>query len=293
MNILLLGDETGQQYAESMMKFTQNSNYASQLANGLLDVLTNGEHRKVMTQLLETQRQRFDQREIDQSLPDVEKEKSALANVKIDFEGLRSLSDLGLDMEFIDGLEKVTKCQEVQKKLETALNTNSALIEKLHGVQYDRLSQNLPAHLMQAPKAGGEEVELATKITSNLTDMAKNLTPEAIAPATIVRKAIGVGNGECNSKIIVFVVFEFRLFPAVGLDGYSPKTSIFGLPGLKLNRSASSEADADTTAVPMELETDQIVQHTEEANNVESELKANFLEASDHDTNSIDMLLEE
>lgn len=201
----ILGDETGAQYAESIIKYTQSSSYASTLANGLLDALTQGEHSKVMADLLETHHQQYDQRTVEQSLPDVDREKSLYAaDVKVDYDRLRTLADLGIDVSFLDDMMRAEQCYSLQQQLHGKLTENSALIEKLHTVQYDRLSQPQPAYLMNVPKPDAEETGLATQITGILTDMAKVLTPEAVAPLPAVRKAMGVAisGGRNRSEII-------------------------------------------------------------------------------------------
>uniref|UniRef100_A0A1B0DRE2 Uncharacterized protein n=1 Tax=Phlebotomus papatasi TaxID=29031 RepID=A0A1B0DRE2_PHLPP len=191
------GDETGAQYAESILEFTKNSSYASSLANGLLDVLTGGEHRKTLAKLTESHRQRTEKEEVEKSFPDPDPpaKTSELATVKVDFEGLRSLADLGIDVKFLDDIEKTTKNVDNQKKFQNQLNITSTLLEKLHQVQFERLSQALPVHLSQVQQPGSDEVQLATQITSNITEMAKNLPPEAITSPHALRKAMGVSTG--------------------------------------------------------------------------------------------------
>lgn len=191
------GDDTGSDYAKSIMEYTKDSPYASILANGLLDLLTNGEHRKTMATLMENARQRYDQKEIENSMPDTEEElKRKYGDIKVDFEHLRSLTDLGIDTGFIDDLEMQTKMIEFQKKLQSQLESNFSLIEQLHQVQNDRLSAPSPMHLSHIQHPSSDEIQLANQITANISDIAKQLPPGALTTPHALRKAMGLTNGK-------------------------------------------------------------------------------------------------
>lgn len=188
------GDEASVQYADSILEFTQNSHYATGLANSLLDCLTGGEHRKTMATLVESHRQRNEQLEVENMFPDaaVDEDPRRYDNIKIDFDDLKSLSNLGVDIGFVEKMENDLKLIEIQKKLQSQLDVNSTLIERLHQVQYERLSQPLPPHLAHISKPDLNEIQLAAQLTSNLTEMAKQLTPGAIVPPHSLRKAMGI-----------------------------------------------------------------------------------------------------
>lgn len=182
------------------MDFTKDSSYASILAGRLLDYLTNGEHRKTMATICESQYQRYEQSELEKAFPDSktseEAEYEKYKNVKIDFVKLRTLSNLGIDVSFLGEMEQGMKSFNQTKKLQEQLIANLALIEKLHSSQHDRLSQPLPPHLSNVVPAGPEEHLLASQITANLTEIAKKLPPSAISNPHGLRKAMGMSNGE-------------------------------------------------------------------------------------------------
>lgn len=186
------GDENAVQYADSLLEFTQNSSYASGLANSLLDYLTSGEHRKTLATITESHRQRQEKEEIEKIFPDNEENPKKYENVKIDFDNLKSLSDLGLDVSFLDSMEQEVKLFELQKKLQNQLDVNSSLIERLHQAQYDRLSQPLPPHLSHISKPNLDEIQLANQLTTNLAEVAKQLAPAMIAHPQGLRKAMGL-----------------------------------------------------------------------------------------------------
>uniref|UniRef100_T1GWM6 Bromo domain-containing protein n=1 Tax=Megaselia scalaris TaxID=36166 RepID=T1GWM6_MEGSC len=178
------GDEESADYAESIMEFTKDSSYASRLANGLLDLLTQGEHSKTISELYENQVQRAE----------VEEEYEKYKDVKIDFDNLKSLNDLGIDTTFVSAMEKEFKTYEVNKQMTDELKTNHSLLSKLYQTQYDRLSQSLPTHLQQVSQAGSDEHELALRITQNLTEIVKNVNPGDVVDIREVRKAMGMAD---------------------------------------------------------------------------------------------------
>lgn len=197
------GDETGTEYAGSIMEYSRDSSYASTLATGLLDILTNGEHRKTLATLVENQRQRCEQHEIEQSFPPaaVEEDTKKYDDVTVDFDALRTLGDIGVDISFLSGMEQTVRSAELTKKLQEQLLNNSTLIERLQQVQTERLSQPLPQHLAHVAKPSNDEIELAHQLTSNLTEMAKQLPPDSIAAKHALRKAMGISNSTLFSFI--------------------------------------------------------------------------------------------
>lgn len=204
------GDDTGAEYAASIMEFSKDSGYASTLANGLLDILTYGEHRKTMAVLVESQRQQYEQKEIEQTFPQSQDDDKKYENIPIDFDNLRTLTDIGLDTTFLNGLEQNLRTVQLTKKLQEQLQNNSTLIERLQQVQTERLSQPLPQHLAHVARPNSDEIELAVQITSNLTEMAKQLPPESIAAPHALRKAMGMTNGKVlfiNDFQIIFNAF--------------------------------------------------------------------------------------
>lgn len=101
------GDENSINYATSIGRFTNDSPYGNSLANRLLDLLTNGEHSKTMEVLVESEQVKQCQKQVNEMLPDYEKESKRLEDVTIDFNQLKSLKDLGVDTSFLEDFEKV------------------------------------------------------------------------------------------------------------------------------------------------------------------------------------------
>lgn len=189
------GSDDGANYATSITRFSQDSVYGGTLANKLLDLLTHGEHSKTMETLMEAEQVKQNQKEVDKLLPNYQKEAKQLESVTVDFDELKSLREIGVDVKFLKTFEKIYKngeqlngSEDVQAKLD---NTTS-LIEQLHQTQNDRLSAPLPQHLSLIARPNSQEVELANQITSNITNIAKSLAPCAITSAPGVRKALGM-----------------------------------------------------------------------------------------------------
>ncbi|XP_055642002.1 bromodomain-containing protein 7 [Toxorhynchites rutilus septentrionalis] len=247
------GDETGADYAESIMKYTKDSPYAGGIAHSLLDILTNGEHRKTFSTLYESDMQRQETEAVKQTFPEPserEEDCQKYANVPIDFNQLRSLSSLGVDMQFLDDLELQLSAANITNTLQQSLNANSDLIQKLHQIQTDRLSAPLPAHLSYVQRAGENEIELAAQITNNLTHIAKQLPPMAIAPPHGLRKAMGMSN----------VGLEIYQPPPVGI--INPQPNPGATPGQHNDGNPPSNADIiDTTPMDMDLEPETITHH--------------------------------
>jgi len=185
------GDDNGANYANSIGRFTNDSAYGNTLANRLLDLLTNGEHSKTMETLIESENVKQCQRDVDELLPDYQKELKRLEGVSIDFDQLKSLKELGVDTAFLGGFERALK-GPISADLQEKLDINFSLIEQLHQAQHDRLSAPIPQHLSLIQHPNKQEIDLADQITSNLANIAKKFPPCAIASTSGVRKAMGM-----------------------------------------------------------------------------------------------------
>lgn len=264
------GDETGADYAESIMRFSKDSPYAGGIAHSLLDILTNGDHRKTFATLYESDMQRQEKDAVKETFPEPSEQdakRQKLSDVKIDFDSLRSLSSLGLDVEFLDDLELQLEVAQMTNSLQQSLNNNSSLIQKLHQIQTDRLSAPLPAHLSFVKRAGENEIDLAAQITNNLTQIAKQLPPVAIAAPQGLRKAMGLSN----------VGLEMFQTPPVGITN-SQAPGAPPQPNINANSAQNNEADIiDTTPMDMDLEPETITHHHPNPNpsqvDIDSELR--------------------
>ncbi|OWF37379.1 bromodomain-containing protein 7-like [Mizuhopecten yessoensis] len=202
------GDETGVQYARSIMNFTGNSgDYAVAMVDNLLDILTKGEHSKTQ-KLLEEQKS---QQEIPTQENGSEQPTSA------DMSSLRSLSQLGVDVSFLDHYESEPKKDPVQEKLDQT----ASLLNDLQQTQNERLSSRLPPHLSLLPGPSEKEIQLAQKVTKELKELAKSANPRGVVSAQGVRSAMGVNyplTGDTNLMGPMPVVqTEMSKLPSDGL----------------------------------------------------------------------------
>lgn len=60
------------------------------------------------------------------------------SSMEIDMDSLRSLSELGIDVSFLESLEKEAQQRELTKQLQEQLDSNAQMLEHLQQVQTDR-----------------------------------------------------------------------------------------------------------------------------------------------------------
>lgn len=203
------GNESGADYAASIIEFTKNSRSGNALANNLLDCLTDGEHRRTLDVLMNNSRNKFDQQQLEIRYPNppTDNENEKYKNMPIDFNGLRSLGALGVNMEFLGEMEEEYQMFEICRSIQGRLENNSELTEELDRVQNDRLSQHLPVHLEHIPNPNVEEIELADQTTSNLTQIGKELAPHVLTTPHELGQTIGMTNG------IILSIMPIRTTP--------------------------------------------------------------------------------
>lgn len=239
------GDASSAEYAESILQFTKDSNYGTTIANGLLDILTNGEHSKSLDELYNMQLHSYEQREIEkcfeqeeetscqqETTAQIEQEYEKYKNTYVDFKELQSLGELGIDVSFLDGMEAEMKSYELNRRMHEHLSQNLTLIEKLRVAQHDRLSQPLPNHLGLVQPAGQEEIQTAQQLTQQISDLAKKLPPSAIADPYALRKAMGMSYGKSICKYDYFAHLLITSLCLAGLPPPRPVSPRVQLPEL-------------------------------------------------------------
>lgn len=187
------GDETGVQYAESLLNFARDCDFASEMADNLLNLLTDGEHSRAMKTIdsrKKRQENEFIKKPEDKRPKTKKEEPKPLSSpaLDFDFDALKSLADEGIDMSFLDSVEKQFRKDPIQKKLDETTN----LLQDLAKVQTARLSNKPPAHLAHIPGPSNEELQLAAKVTESLTELSKKATPSDVVSATAIHKAMGI-----------------------------------------------------------------------------------------------------
>lgn len=206
-----LGNESSADYAASVVEFTKDSQTGCELANSLLDFLTDGEHQKTLTTLMDNARHKYEKKQLELKYPDPvnnDDDDDKHKEISIDFDNLRSLAQIGVNMDFLGDMEDEYKMLEICKTIQKKLENNSDLLDELNRVQNDRLSQNLPMHLANISHPNDDELDLADQITTNLTEIAKDLPPHAVTTPHALRKAMGLSNG------MIFFSSYFCGFPS-------------------------------------------------------------------------------
>nr|CAG4650083.1 EOG090X04G3 [Sida crystallina] len=187
------GEETGVQYAESILDFVRDCDYALHMADDLLTLMTHGEHltvAKILEDKRRVQQQQHQQLLLQQQL---QQQQNALNEDLINFKSLRSLEDLGIDVSFLDSFEAQLKAEQVAREVnQTYLDETGTLISNLEKVQRERLSKTPPPHLSNIAPPSDLEIQLAEKITEGITLVAKQALPAAVASLPAVRKAMGI-----------------------------------------------------------------------------------------------------
>jgi len=151
------GDEVGVSYAESIKNFSKNCEYANFIVDNLLDILTGAQHSKTNKFIEEQKSIRAEESFVNDSIQD-----------RIDFESLKSLEDDGIDMSFLNGLQR-----HYNELLDVKLDTTASLLDNLRDVQNERLSSVPSSNIGELKQIGESEQTLAGQIQGNLVDMVR------------------------------------------------------------------------------------------------------------------------
>lgn len=189
-------DETGLQYAKSLRHFVADAgDYTIAMVDDLLNVLTSGEHSKVMA-LLEEREEKEKQ----------EKQETETANEQMDATAMetdqpsaadciKSRDELGTGESLLSGFEDEAQqlhLDEADQETEKKLNRTTDLILDLQQTQYERLSEKLPDHLAYVKDPSNDEISLANEVTKQLTELVKQVTPGDVVKLERVRSAMGI-----------------------------------------------------------------------------------------------------
>jgi len=200
-------DPAGVQYAESVLNFSRNCDYAMYVVDHLLDILTGNEHRKTSKYIEEMKNLRKEDELLDNAFKDIpvnSEDKQDASKKDIDFTSLKSLEKDGIDMSFLDTLQKYCDDQNVMGSTDIKtedtkppeglelLQTNAQLIDQLKIVQNERLSGTPPPHFSQLQKPTEKETELAANIQSNLVEMVGQVKPNQVLPEAAIRAVMGI-----------------------------------------------------------------------------------------------------
>ncbi|XP_026234881.1 bromodomain-containing protein 7 isoform X2 [Anabas testudineus] len=169
------GEESSLQGSDSLSEFLAKSDeYVYKLADNLLDAMTNGEHSK---SLKEPEPQVEEQAKMKDDKDDMEvAEPEASSCSRLDFLRRCPAGELsGEALHFQQKLDETTK-----------------LLRDLQEAQKERLSAKQPPNMICLLAPTAKELELAEKVTGNLTDLAGQVAPCDVCSIYGIRKAMGI-----------------------------------------------------------------------------------------------------
>ncbi|XP_045510702.1 bromodomain-containing protein 7-like isoform X2 [Colias croceus] len=135
--------------------------------------------------------------------PTVPKDENDLSKVKIDIDELRTLSELGVDTEFLADIEEEVVAAQHDYGIAPALRHTGELLLRLEREQRDRLSAPPPHHLALCARAAPPERELARLAAACLRAMLQRVPPRHVAPPAALRRAMGVTLAHLDTPMAV------------------------------------------------------------------------------------------
>ena len=188
-----------------------NVDHSTFIADHLLDILTDNEHRRTSNYIEEEKKLK----EMEEKLLGVASSKAQEAEAessitaeepKVDFDSLKSLSDIGIDVSFLESLQKNYEDAPPDTNVDN-LSDTASLLNELKDIQLERLSAILPAHFSQILLPNDHEMALASQIQTNLVEMTQNVRPGDVVPEEALRRMLGISfDGQEHLKNIVKVV---------------------------------------------------------------------------------------
>ncbi|KAF9420242.1 hypothetical protein HW555_003463 [Spodoptera exigua] len=119
-------------------------------------------------------------------------ESHMLYHTLLDIDQLRTLSELGIDVEYLNDIEEEVAASQHDYGIGGALRHTTDLLAKLEKEQRDRLSAPAPWHLSLSARPGAAERELARLVAACLRAMLARVPPRHVAPVPALRAAMGV-----------------------------------------------------------------------------------------------------
>ncbi|CAK8678890.1 unnamed protein product [Clavelina lepadiformis] len=189
------GSETGYMFANSMQEFVSTADKGLlRMVGDLLDTVTHHAHSQAYQDIEAKRRKQSN----DQST----RKSEAIVSTKpsINFDNLRSLKELGIDVSFVDEIEskQVDQQKAAEKQLKTdrsihdSLNKGSVLIKKLEQAQYQRLSQKAPNNEPNLKPPDDKEQQIALELQKTLADLTATTSPRSVLDQSALRQTLGV-----------------------------------------------------------------------------------------------------
>ncbi|XP_016300575.1 bromodomain-containing protein 7-like [Sinocyclocheilus anshuiensis] len=174
------GEDNSQPESESIADYLAKSEeHMSRLADNVLDALTSGEHSR---QLKETE---TDNLTMEEPAEKVDTTDDAVVVVS---EPSRGDGALDLNPDLLPESFDSEEAEHFQKKLDET----TVLLRELQKVQKERLSAKQPPNIICLLAPTAKELQLAEKVTGNLTQLTSQVTPGDVCSVYGIRKAMGI-----------------------------------------------------------------------------------------------------
>ncbi|XP_054893010.1 bromodomain-containing protein 7 isoform X2 [Poeciliopsis prolifica] len=170
------GEESSLQGSDSLSEFLAKSDeYVYKMGDSLLDAMTNGEHSRCLKET-EPPEEPGSRQEKKSGVEVAEDNSSAKLDVPRSAESLDVAEELSGDaLHFQQKLDETTK-----------------LLRNLQEVQRERLSAKQPPNMICLLAPTAKELELAEKVTGNLTELTGQVAPCDVSSVYGIRKAMGI-----------------------------------------------------------------------------------------------------
>ncbi|NXF87238.1 BRD7 protein, partial [Eubucco bourcierii] len=167
----------------------KSQDYPFLMADSLLDVLTKGGHSRALRELetpleeAEGPHERSDARKDVKIMEiDIAARLDAATNDRLT--ALKAVTNFGMPVEEFDSKE----AEIFQRKLDET----TKLLRELQDAQNERLSTKPPPNMICLLSPSYRELHLAERVTSNLKELAQQVTPGDIVSTYGIRKAMGI-----------------------------------------------------------------------------------------------------
>lgn len=171
------GEESSLQGSDSLSEFLAKSDeYVYKMGDRLLDAMTNGEHSRC---LKETEAQPVEAGSRRDHKSDMEVAEANSSN-KLDLKSSAASLDVAEELSG-DALHFQQKLDETTK-----------LLRNLQEAQRERLSAKQPPNMICLLAPTAKELELAEKVTGNLTELTGQVAPCDVSSIYGIRKAMGI-----------------------------------------------------------------------------------------------------
>ncbi|KAG9341948.1 hypothetical protein JZ751_018265 [Albula glossodonta] len=221
------GDESSLQGSESISEFLTNADqYMGKLADNILDALTNGQHSRTLKEVETTEAGLSEEGLAEgsgaaQDVEVIQPESSSKSS-------LTSLSDVigfGLD------LEPQTLLSEEAKQFQQKLDETTLLLKELQEVQNERLSTKPPPNIICLLAPSAKELQLAERVTGNLSNLASQVTPGDISSMYGIRKAMGITlpGGLLEESVVDLTTVTETLEPVDSMPGNQEEAPVIAV----------------------------------------------------------------